>query len=164
MPDNIAPAERDIHDAGQISILRTLHDRLDEAVAAAYAWPANSLADSEIVARIVALNAQRAAEEAEGHIRWLRPEFQAPEETRRRTIQRELDVAEGSEAGIPPWPKDAPAQYMVLRAALASGPASARDMARAFKGAPRAGKLGEMLATLAALGQARQVGEGRYAA
>ena len=73
----LTDAERDIHDAGQISILRHLHDRLDEAVAAAYGWPAD-LPATEIVARIVALNAQRRAEEAEGLVRWLRPDFQRP--------------------------------------------------------------------------------------
>ena len=31
-----------------------------------------------ILERLVALNAERAAEEARGHIRWLRPEFQDP--------------------------------------------------------------------------------------
>ena len=33
---------------------------------------------SEIVARLVALNASRAAEEAAGTIRWLRPNYQRP--------------------------------------------------------------------------------------
>jgi hypothetical protein len=46
-------------------------------VAAAYGWPAD-LAPAEIVARLVALNAERAAEEAAGHIRWLRPDYQIP--------------------------------------------------------------------------------------
>lgn len=32
----LSPAERDIHDAGHVSILRHLHDQLDAAVAAAY--------------------------------------------------------------------------------------------------------------------------------
>jgi hypothetical protein len=31
-----------------------------------------------IVARLVALNATRAAEEKSGHIRWLRPDYQIP--------------------------------------------------------------------------------------
>jgi len=159
----LTPAERDTHDAGQVSILRTLHDRLDAAVAAAYGWPAD-LPDADIVARVVALNAERAAEEADGNIRWLRPEFQAPEETRRRAVQREMDVGEGAVAGLLPWPKDAPSQFTVLRAALTAAPASARDVARRFKGAPRPGKLEEMLATLAALGQARPAGGSRYAA
>ena len=32
----------------------------------------------ELVARLVALNAERAAEERAGHIRWLRPDYQIP--------------------------------------------------------------------------------------
>ncbi len=57
-------------------IVAKLHDDLDAAVAAAYGWPAD-LPPADIVTRLVALNAERAAEEAAGHIRWLRPEYQA---------------------------------------------------------------------------------------
>ena len=39
------------------------HKKLDKAVFAAYGWPAN-LADEEILARLLALNLERAAEEA----------------------------------------------------------------------------------------------------
>ncbi len=35
--------------------------------------------DEQILDRLVKLNAQRAEEERNGHIRWLRPEYQAPE-------------------------------------------------------------------------------------
>jgi hypothetical protein len=42
-----------------------------------YGWPAE-LPPSEIVARLVALNAERAAEERAGHVRWLRPDYQVP--------------------------------------------------------------------------------------
>ncbi|MFC3026979.1 MULTISPECIES: class I SAM-dependent DNA methyltransferase [Roseomonadaceae] len=155
--------EKDIHDAGQVSILRDLHDRLDAAVAAAYGWPAD-LPEAEVVARVVALNAERVAEEAQGLVRWLRPEFQAPQEARRPAVQGEMLVPEAAIPGAPPWPVEGPAQYVALRAALARGPASAREVARRFKGAPRTAKMGEMLATLAALGQARPLGDGRYGA
>ena len=37
------------------------------------------MSDVEILERLVSLNAERAAEEARGVIRWLRPEFQKPE-------------------------------------------------------------------------------------
>ncbi|MFQ3666655.1 MAG: DNA methyltransferase [Sphingomonadaceae bacterium] len=57
------------------AIVRQLHAQIDEAVATAYGWP-NDLPAQEIVARLVALNATRAAEEAKGHIRYLRPDFQ----------------------------------------------------------------------------------------
>jgi len=159
----LAPDQKDIHDAGQVSILRALHDRLDAAVAAAYGWPEN-LSDAEIVERVVTLNAQRIAEEAEGNIQWLRPEYQAPEETRRRAVQTEMTVGEAQATGLPAWPKDAPAQFVMLRSALSRGPVSAQDMARRFKGAPRQPKMAEMLEVLAGLGQARLLGDGRFVA
>ena len=56
-------------------IVAKLHDDLDAAVAAAYGWP-HPLPAAEMVARLVALNAARAAEEAAGQVRWLRPEYQ----------------------------------------------------------------------------------------
>ena len=160
----LSEAERDIHDAGQVSILREWHDKLDKAVAAAYGWPAD-LTDTDIIARLVALNAERVAEEARGQIRWLRPEFQAPKDTSRPAVQVEMAV-EGAEAGTSrAWPKEAPAQYVALRAALRGAPASARDIARRFQGAPRrADQMEAMLQTLVALGQARHLEDGRYTA
>ena len=159
----LTDAERDIHDAGQVSILREYHDRLDEAVASAYGWPAN-LPEADIIARLVALNAERVAEEARGHIRWLRPEFQAPRDTR-RAVQAEMAVDGAGADTTRQWPKEAPAQYVALRAALRGPPASARDIARRFQGAPRrADQLEAMLQTLVALGQARHLEDGRYTA
>ena len=159
----LTPAEKDIHDAGQVSILRTLHDRLDAAVAAAYGWPAN-LTDSEIVARIVALNAERVVEEATGKIRWLRPDFQIPLAGLARKPQTEMEMVEGIAGTLRPWPAETPAQFIALRNALAAGPASPPQIARLFKGAPRGRKLADMVATLAALGQARDLGNGKYGA
>jgi hypothetical protein len=157
----LTAAERDAHDAGRVSVLRHLHTRLDEVVAASYGWPA-MLSPSEIVTRTVALNALRAAEEAEGHVRWLRPDYQAPEEARRRIHQGTLEVDEATEVA-PLWPKDQPAQYVAVRAALKNGPATPSQVARQFKRAP-ARRVGEMLRTLAALGQAREGRDGRYVA
>ena len=162
----LTPTERDIHDAGHVSILRTLHDRLDAAVAAAYGWPAD-LPDAELVARIVALNAARVAEEAAGKVRWLRPEFQAPETVRKVAVQSELpvDTAEVAIAAAPDvWPKEPAAQLTTLRRALAVRPSAPSELARRFKGAPRAPKLESMLSVLVALGQARQAEGGRFAA
>jgi len=122
---------------------------------------------SEIVTRIVALNAQRRAEEAEGLIRWLRPDFQAPEETRRTAAQPALGIAEPEAPDAIQWPRDdAASQFIVLRTALARSPtpAAPRDLARRVKGAPRAAKIGEMLRVLVALGQAREAGNGRFIA
>jgi hypothetical protein len=63
-------------------IVAKLHDDLDLAVADAYGWGEEwrraPLPPGEIVARLVKLNAERAAEEAAGTIRWLRPDYQKP--------------------------------------------------------------------------------------
>ena len=59
------------------SLLLDLHRRLDAAVAQAYGWP-EDLPEAEILTRLVALNQARAAEEAAGTVRWLRPGYQTP--------------------------------------------------------------------------------------
>lgn len=62
-PESLDDVDRRIFDDGLVLILRELHDRLDVAVADAYRWPVD-LPDEEILARLVALNAGRAREEA----------------------------------------------------------------------------------------------------
>lgn len=63
--------------AARAFIVHRLHEQIDAAVADAYSWPAD-LAPAEIVARLVALNAERKAEEETGTVRWLRPDYQQP--------------------------------------------------------------------------------------
>lgn len=159
----LSDAERDILDAGHVLILRRLHDDLDAAVAAAYGWPA-ALSDADIVARIVALNAERSAEEAQGQVRWLRPAYQAPEEAVRAAAQSVLDVDEGAALGVLRWPAQEPAQFVALRAVLRHGPLGPREVAREMMGAPRGDRLVRMLSTLEALGQIRRLEDGRYSA
>jgi hypothetical protein len=60
------------------------------------------------------------------------------------------------------WPKDMPAQFALLRRALARGPATAQDVARALKGAPHGERMTEMLRTPVAFGEARLLGPDRY--
>jgi hypothetical protein len=64
----LTPKERVIHEQGLVSVLKQIHDELDAAVFEAYGWPA-TLSDEEILERLVALNKERAAEEAKGLIR-----------------------------------------------------------------------------------------------
>ncbi len=156
----LTDAERDIHDAGQVSILRQLHDDLDAAVTDAYGWPVG-LSTPAIVARVVALNAARRAEEAAGQVRWLRPTYQAPAETARVT-QTALDVTEAADsAPLPPWPAAEADRYVALRSLLASTPVRPADLSRHFQRASTA-KVRAMLETLAVLGQARRDPDGRY--
>jgi hypothetical protein len=156
----LTDAERDVHDAGGVSTLRLLYDRLDVAVADAYGWPAD-LPPADIIAQVVALNAERIAEEARGRVHWLRPEFQDAEGSRQRAAQAAMDVAATAAKIAAQWPKDQAAQYVTLRAALAGGAASPADLTRRFQGAPRSPRLRAMLRTLVALGQVREMG-GRF--
>ena len=76
MPLLTADEER-IKDQELILILKELHEKLDAFVFRAYGWP-ETLSDEEILARLVALNHERAAEERSGLVRWLRPDYQIP--------------------------------------------------------------------------------------
>ncbi len=70
--------EKATHEQGLVSVLRELHDRPGATLPLADKAPEQAAAEEELLSRLVALNAERAAEEARGHIRWLRPEFQNP--------------------------------------------------------------------------------------
>ncbi|HYN21098.1 MAG TPA: DNA methyltransferase, partial [Thermoanaerobaculia bacterium] len=73
----MSPTEQERAAKARAAIINRLHEQLDEAVADAYGWPSN-LAPAEIVAGLVALNAERVAEEERGTIHWLRPDHQVP--------------------------------------------------------------------------------------
>lgn len=76
-PADLDTKERRIFDDGLVLILKDLHDRLDVAVAEAYGWPVD-LPEEQVLANLVALNRERAAEEKRGLVRWLRPDYQIP--------------------------------------------------------------------------------------
>src|SRR5207248_5822055 len=93
--ETLSDKEKMIHEQGLVSVLKQIHDDLDAAVFDAYGWPA-TLTDEEILERLVALNAERAAEERRGIIRWLRPEFQNPAgaKTEQQTTMAGIEVEE----------------------------------------------------------------------
>ncbi len=79
---DLSPAKEAEVVAARARIVAKLHDDLDQAVADAYGWGDEwrraPLPPGEIVARLARLNAERAAEEKAGTIRWLRPDYQIP--------------------------------------------------------------------------------------
>jgi hypothetical protein len=167
--DALTAKEKSTHEQGLVSVLKQLHDELDKAVFDAYGWPA-TLSDAEILERLVALNAERAAEEAQGKTRWLRPEYQCPSDA--GLEQGELAVTGASspvetkkraKATKHPWPKSLPDQVRVLREALTahSGPVTVEAIARQFTRA-RKDRVEELLQTLVAMGQARKVGDAQF--
>jgi hypothetical protein len=158
--------ERDIHDRGLVTLIRQHHDAIDTAVAEAYGWPAD-LSDEDILTRLVALNKQRAAEEAKGQIRWLRPAFQAPGAVAPQ-VNATLDLGDApvtAPATIIPWPKTLPEQVSAVAAILSAAPAPQHpnEIARAIKGTNAKG-VTPVLDALTAIGQARKLADGRYAA
>ena len=166
----LTPAERDIYDAGLVRVLKEIHDQIDEAVFEAYGWPSD-LSEDEILERLVALNHERAAEEARGHVRWLRPEFQNPDgvQTETKAQQGEINLAAAPEApkGAPKLPSDDAEQARALRALLTSAeaPVTAPELAARFGGKntkAKIGKVEKMLSILAAVGQAETTPDGRY--
>ena len=156
--------DKDIYDQGLIGILKDLHDQIDAAVADAYGWPAD-LSDEEILLRLVALNKERAEEEARGHIRWLRPDYQNPtgqQVAKGKTGDMDLGVVAKIEKA--PWPKTMPEQIAAVREALTEmGEATPEQIARRFIRA-RAGTVEPLMESLAALGQAEKGEDGRFAA
>ncbi len=176
--------EKNIHTHGLVGVLRELHDELDAAVRAAYGLSAQASTE-DTLAHLVALNAQRAAEEATGRVRWLRPAFQNPAAPRQSALllsNKELlaHIPPGLEADLAPnlsavpstgaipitaqpWPATLPEQVRAVAAVLTASP-SALPVATVeahFKGrGPWKKGLPLILDTLAALGRARCEAQG----
>ena len=134
-------------------------------MAAAYGWPA-SLTDDEILHRLVDLNRARAAEEARGLIRWLRPDYQNPEGRAAvaKGEQAAMDIGPADTTTRAPWPKALPEQIAAVQAALSDlGEATPEQVARQFHRA-RTATIRPLLESLAALGHARETDSGRFAA
>lgn len=177
----LSAKEKAIHTQGLVAVLKDLHDELDAAVLQAYGLE-SQLENDALLTHLVALNAQRAAEEKTGHIRWLRPAFQNPTASNSlanqellapapQGLQAEmaLETAQTSastpakDAAAQAWPATLPEQVRALAQVLASHPGTltVAHMEARFKGRGAWKKgLPRILETLEALGRARREGEG----
>ena len=136
--------EKTIYEQGLVGILKQLHDELDAAVAEAYGWQdlyGSEISDpnDEILTRLVALSAERAAEEAKGTVRWLRPEYQnagAGARGKQEMLDVDLAPAPAPAPGLKAWPDELPAQAAALTEVLASlnAPASVEEDRCALRG------------------------------
>ena len=146
--EELTDADKLIHEQGLVTVIGELHDELDAAVLDAYGWadlapalvgkpggttpsshksPEQIAAEEDLLDRLVQLNAERAAEEEQGTVRWLRPEFQAPEQP----VATQKDLIPGLAAGEvvaaktakKSWPKSLTEQFKALQTALAQHPA-----------------------------------------
>lgn len=165
-PAALSVADRQTLDDGLVLILDELHQALDRAVSEAYGWP-HDLAEAETLARLVALNRARRAEEARGNVRWLRPAYQIP---RHGGAEETLDLAGGehraarAETARRVFPADEVAQTAEIVAALATAPAgiAAADLALRFKGRALRPKVNSVLAGLVRMGMVGSAGLGIY--
>lgn len=159
----LSPKDKALNEQGLVSVLQSLHDELDAAVLAAYGWSdlgpvpwsddtARAAWTESLLERLVALNAKRAAEEAAGTVRWLRPDFQdparraaaaaaapVPQQTAIEGVEPATAAAaaatEASEAAeapaastatapaAQPWPPTLPEQVRAVAQLLAASPA-----------------------------------------
>jgi hypothetical protein len=139
-PDGLDAKEGRIFDDGLVLIMKELHDQLDAAVADAYGWPVD-LPEEEVLARLVALNKERAREEKRGLVRWLRPEYQIPrfgsEKEKAKQLEADLGdpVATVKSGAKTLFPADDIAQtaLVVNRLLEASGEMDASGIAASFK-------------------------------
>jgi hypothetical protein len=164
--DALNAKDQTINQMGLASVVLSLHQQLDAAVADAYGWP-HDLPDSEILTRLVRLNHERAAEEAAGHIRYLRPSYQAPGQ---QQLGIDLPITEiktsasMTDASQQEWPKELARQMQTVRDTViqAGVPLSTKQVA-AFFARTKPEKVQPLLDTLAALALLRQTTEGAYA-
>jgi len=189
--DPLTPSERDVYEAGQIAILKELHDDIDRAVFAAYGWddlaarlvgkpgattpsPHKSedqeAAEDELLMRLVALNQERAADEKRGIVHWLRPDFQIPRLGRKVHGQEQHEADLGEPVVVPTevkWPNDGLDQIRSVRdmLAAANGPVRPDALSAAFSGRStpkRRERIEAVLETLVATGSARAGDAGYY--
>lgn len=173
----LSKKEQEVNQQGLVSILRQLHDDLDRASFEAYGW--NDLADKlvglpgattplpdksdaqaeveeELLQRLVELNHQRAAEESTGQVRWLRPNYQAPdtEQTNIAITTTEAEKVKTSDTLTKAsWPKDMVDQISAVLEWLTKGGVSDEQLASYFKRKPLKG-IRAVLEALRALGRA----------
>jgi plasmid stability protein len=165
--EKLTDKERAVHEIAACGVLRDLHDELDRLVAQAYGWPW-PMEREEVLERLVALHDERVEEEKRGIVRWLRPEYQVPR-FGRAAAAPELDLPEASPAEMvrvgeaQPWPAGAIEQIGVVKARIATMPATAEEIAAALAGAPVLLVI-RHLETLAMVGEVRVLPAGRYAA
>jgi hypothetical protein len=136
---------------------------LDPAHFESFLRERHEVIDQELLKRLVALNHGRAAEEKRGLVRWLRPEYQAPDQAP-KPEQKEIELGtddsslktERSNLEVLTWPDRLPDQVALIRRLLTSDPtATAEQLSIRFgrKSAKRAEQIKGILDTLKELGK-----------
>jgi hypothetical protein len=181
----LTAAERYVHEAGLISVLKEIHDEIDRETLKAYGWedlipalvgkpgatmpsphkkPEQEQAEEELLTRLVALNQERSGEEKRGLVRWLRPEYQIPKlgakaPLTEQQIEADLDQV-AAIAAKTKWPNDGLEQIRIIRELLARAhapvlPESIMASLDGRSSPTRRDRVKKVLETLVATGAAR---------
>ena len=183
--ETLTEKDKVIHDQGLVTLLKQLHDELDAAVLEAYGWsdllklPSStdfsisesqrfSISEAELLTRLVALNHQRAAEEKQGLIRWLRPEYQNPKagesiqptltgtETETTPKNKKPKAQDATPAATLVWSDTLTGQVAQVRQLLSTNPtATAETLSQHFgrKNQKRTDQISSIIEMLKGLGQ-----------
>lgn len=164
----LSAREEAVKQRGYVLILKDLHETIDRLTVAAYGW-SQDLADQDVLTRLVALNAERARDEAEGRVRWLRPDYQMPRAKILVAKTQELPleaIVISIDRGKPVFPRDRHEQPLAVEAVLAAsgGALDALAVARLFKGggARIEPRVAQILLTLARYGHISALPDGRF--
>jgi hypothetical protein len=168
--------DREFNNKALVSTLKQIHDDLDQAVFRAYNWndliplwqqsqaePNNAeikeQLEQTILQRLVDLNAERAEEERNGLIRWLRPEYQAPDQVSTQAVIEGVGVEEETTTVITApeqqkFPAKLKEQLAIIRDLLRTqgGEWTIGQISAQFKGKTKAGAIENCLEILEDLG------------
>ena len=157
-----------VNQQGLASVVLSLHQQIDAAVAEAYGWP-DKLPEGEVLTRLVRLNHERAAEEAAGQIRYLRPAYQQPGLVAPGTqlgmempgMDAALSAPDTAKTAPREWPAALALQMQAVRDVVqqADGPVSTAQVAARF-GKIRSTTVQPLLDTLTTLALLRQTDAG----
>ncbi|HSZ31702.1 MAG TPA: DNA methyltransferase, partial [Puia sp.] len=163
--------EKKIHEEGLVSVLLQLHNELDAAVTISYNFPLN-LKEEEILEKLVAINKERASEEASGLIRWLRPEYQNMRGSSQTGLNINTVEAEISSnaASLSEWPRTLSEQAKAVHRIIqqSRNPISASNINKQFRktqknvSASREQQIEHLLETISTLGLARKTNDGSF--
>ena len=128
--------------------------------------------DDALLERLVALNAERAAEEKRGLIRWLRPDYQIPVSGQPQAqVPEQIEIDPGEAIAVAakpgarrPWPATLPEQVKAVAEVLNAAHAPLADdaIAACFTGRGAWKKrLPQIIDTLVAVGRVRRRNDGR---
>jgi Fe2+ or Zn2+ uptake regulation protein len=160
----LTATEEDVKARGRVAIIKDLHAQIDAECCAAYGWE-SEIADAEILARLVSLNARRAIEERRGFIRWMRPGFQidrfGPLSHRADRVQTIAAASPHAKRAFPAQPREQAAQVLQLLQA-SQKPLTAEEIAAVYKRSDAARpSIEDILGSLQRLGALDSFDDGR---